>query len=84
MAATYSKSAHERMYVVSAMPRAPNAVLMSTQTGRARTIHGEPTMPSAHIVSRNIVEYRNPRMTAQPISPSATSAGTIGVASTVS
>ena len=54
--ATYSKSAHDRMNVVAAIPMAPNAVLTNRQAGTARTIHGDPTMPSAHIVSRNIDE----------------------------
>ena len=53
---TYSKSAHERMNVVSAMPIAPNANPISAHAGTASTIHGDPTMPSAHIVSMNAVE----------------------------
>ena len=44
------------MYVVQAMPTAAKAKPMSTQIGRASTIHGDPTMPSAHIVTRKATE----------------------------
>ena len=56
IAETYSKSAHDRMYVVSAMPIAPKANPMSTQIGSDSTTHGEPVMPSAHIVTRKAIE----------------------------
>jgi hypothetical protein len=69
---------------VIAIPAEAKAKAMSRLNGRARTIHGEAVMPSAVIVTRNAAEYSPPRITAQPISPRATSAGDIGVASTES
>ena len=38
------------------MPAAAKANPISTQTGTASTIHGDPTIPSAHIVSTNATE----------------------------
>jgi hypothetical protein len=72
------------MYVVIAIPAEPKAKAINRLNGRARTTHGDAVIPSAAIVTRNAAEYSPPRMTAQPISPRATSAGDIGVASTVS
>src|SRR5690349_18516576 len=72
------------MYVVHATPTAATAKLISTAEGTASTPHGDLTSPM-HVITRvNATAYTAPLSTAQPTSPSATSAGLTGVASTAS
>ena len=82
---TNSKSCQLRMYVVAAIPAAANANPVSTR-GRQRQ-HRPPRVHQAHaasMTSMNANAYSAPRISAQPISPSATSPARIGVASAAS
>ena len=81
---TYSKSTHERMYVVIAIPAGGEGEGDEHAERQGEHDPRRGGHPSAVIVTRNAAEYSPPRITAQPISPRATSAGDIGVASTVS
>jgi len=51
-----SRSCHWRMKVVTAEPRAANAIPTSRAAGIARIAHGEATRPSASITTRNPTE----------------------------
>src|SRR5260370_20171608 len=72
------------MYAEQAWPTAANANPMSSATGTASTAQNECSSPRAAITSVNAAAYRQPRNSAQLISPSATSAGRMGVASIAS
>ena len=53
---TYSKSCHDFMYVVAAVPIAANANPMTSTAGRASSAHHEVMSPMASITSRKTVE----------------------------
>ena len=72
------------MNVVAAMPTAANANASSVAAGTANTAHGDRTSPSTRMTTTNPSPYSVARITAQAISPSATSPGPSGVASTAS
>ena len=77
----YSKSCQLRMKVVAAIPAAANANPVSTAAGRASAAQYDLARPIARMTTMNAIAYRAPRISAQPISPSATSPARIGVAS---
>ena len=52
---TNSKSAHPRIYVVTAMPTPANANPISTAMGTDATIHGESARPIATITTAKVV-----------------------------
>ncbi len=67
------------MNVVAAMPAPANAKPISRAAGRASTAQEEWIRPIASMTTMNETAYRPPRISAQPISPSATSPERIGV-----
>ena len=81
---TMSMSDQPRMNVVPKNPSAAKVRPMSAHAGRAISDHHEFVSPSAAITTRKLIAYNCPRMSAQPISPVATSAGLIGVANAAS
>ena len=72
------------MNVVPNMPTAENAKPISVAAGTASNAHQECTVPTRQATIRNAVAYRPPRISDQAISPTATSRGPSGVASTES
>src|SRR5690242_12131643 len=72
------------MNVAPAIPIPANAKPTSTAAGSARIAHGEWTCPSTDTVIRKAIAYRKPRKSAHDVSPTATSRGPSGVASTES
>ena len=66
---------------VAAMPTAANPNAMSSAAGSSSTAHHDPTRPMPTMTIRNPEEYRPPRISAQVISPIATSSGPSEVAS---
>ena len=67
------------------MPTAPKAKPMRIAAGTARTAPGtDGTSPASRAISRNPTPYSAPRICENVISPTATSPGRIGVASTAS
>ena len=73
------KSCHVRMKDVAAIPTAANANPTSSAAGNARISQGDTQSPKRAITTRNPMAYSPPRMSAQPISPRATSPTLIGV-----
>ena len=72
------------MNVVPNMPIAEKAKPMSVAAGNASSAHHECTVPISEATTRKAVAYRAPRINDQVISPTATSRGPSGVASTES
>src|SRR5579872_5277097 len=72
------------MYVVPVIPSEANANPISTATGTSSTAQGDETRSMPSMTIMNATAYTLPLISAQPISPSATSDGRIGVASTES
>ena len=79
-----SKSCQLRIYDVAAIPTAANAKLVKMAAGKHKIVHGDSTKPSDAITTKNAPAYIDPRMSAQPISPSAMSPTPRGVDSTAS
>src|SRR3954447_17200917 len=68
------------MYDVPAIPSPANANPINVAAGSARSAHHECTRPIDAITMRNATAYRNPRNSAQAISPTAISPTLTGVA----
>ena len=66
---------------VTAMPTAANPNATSSAAGSSSSAHGDAVRPSSSITTRKPAEYSPPRISAQPISPIATSSGPSEVAS---
>ena len=79
-----SKSCHDRIQVVSAMPAPANAYPMTTAAGAASSVHHERVRPSDTMTTTNMAAYSPPRSSDHTSSPTTTSNGRSGVASTES
>ncbi len=69
------------MYDVAAMPTAAKPNAMSSAAGSSSTAHHDAVRPITTMTTRKPAEYRPPRISAQLISPIATSSGPSDVAS---